>query len=59
MKHGSMCTTLKLSGNHHIENPLPHKESLPSAKKNENQSHADCCNGVTQHEHGSVQVCKF
>jgi hypothetical protein len=25
MKYGSFCTTLKLSGNHHIENPLPHK----------------------------------
>jgi hypothetical protein len=61
MKHGSVCTTLKLSGNHHIENFLPHKESLPSAQKNENQSHADCCKGVMQHEHGSVQqaVCKF
>jgi hypothetical protein len=61
MKHGSVCTTLKLSDNHYIENALPHKESLPSTKKNENQSHADCCKGVMQHEHGSVQpaVCKF
>jgi len=55
MKHGSACTALKLSSNHHIENPLPHKESLPNAKKNENQSHADCCKGVIQHKHGSVQ----
>jgi hypothetical protein len=61
MKYGSVCATLKLSDNHHSENPLPHNESLPSAQKNENQSLADCCKGVMQYEHGSVQhaVCRF
>jgi hypothetical protein len=59
IKHGSVCATLKLSDNHQSKNPR--NESLPSAQKNKNQSLADCCKGVMQHEHVSVLLafCRF